>query len=182
MNMQMSSSCTQGPIDRDAAIDPERFRSVMGAFATGVAVVATEWEGELFGATINSLDLGVARALHASVLHQRRQRDGDGDTKTRAVLRQHSRRASIRSVRSLHREAAKKPVCGSCRCAEPGGTTAVARRRRPDVLPGHHGPQGRRPRHHPRRGLVRRRRLPAARSSSTKASTEAFNALDLHSC
>jgi len=55
MNMQMSSSCTQGPIVRDAAIDPERFRSVMGAFATGVAVVATEWEGELFGATINSL-------------------------------------------------------------------------------------------------------------------------------
>lgn len=36
-------------------IDPRRFRSVMGAFATGVAVVATEWNGELFGATINSL-------------------------------------------------------------------------------------------------------------------------------
>jgi len=31
------------------------FRSVMGAFATGVAIVATEWKGELFGATINSL-------------------------------------------------------------------------------------------------------------------------------
>ena len=36
-------------------IDPERFRSVMGAYPTGVAVIATEWEGELFGATINSL-------------------------------------------------------------------------------------------------------------------------------
>src|SRR5262249_23532495 len=38
-----------------AAIDPKRFRSVMGTFATGVAIVATDWEGELFGATINSL-------------------------------------------------------------------------------------------------------------------------------
>ncbi len=38
-----------------SAIDPRRFRSVMGTFATGVAVVATEWQGELFGATINSL-------------------------------------------------------------------------------------------------------------------------------
>ena len=36
-------------------IDPKRFRSVMGAFPTGVAIVATEWDGELFGATINSL-------------------------------------------------------------------------------------------------------------------------------
>jgi len=38
-----------------AAIDPKRFRSVMGSFATGVAVIGTEWDGELFGATINSL-------------------------------------------------------------------------------------------------------------------------------
>src|SRR5215471_16856469 len=36
-------------------IDPKRFRSVMGAFPTGVAIVATEWKGELFGAAINSL-------------------------------------------------------------------------------------------------------------------------------
>jgi flavin reductase (DIM6/NTAB) family NADH-FMN oxidoreductase RutF len=36
-------------------IDAKRFRSVMGAFPTGVAVIATEWQGELFGATINSL-------------------------------------------------------------------------------------------------------------------------------
>jgi 3-hydroxy-9,10-secoandrosta-1,3,5(10)-triene-9,17-dione monooxygenase reductase component len=36
-------------------IDPRHFRSVMGAFPTGVAIVATEWKGELFGATINSL-------------------------------------------------------------------------------------------------------------------------------
>ncbi|MBR0693732.1 flavin reductase family protein [Bradyrhizobium lablabi] len=40
---------------RDASIDPKRFRSVMGTFPTGVAVIATEWDGELFGATINSL-------------------------------------------------------------------------------------------------------------------------------
>lgn len=38
-----------------AAIDPKRYRSVMGTFPTGVAVIATEWGGELFGATINSL-------------------------------------------------------------------------------------------------------------------------------
>ncbi|VIO65161.1 Flavin-dependent monooxygenase, reductase subunit HsaB [Bradyrhizobium ivorense] len=36
-------------------IDPDRFRSVMGAFPTGVAIVATECDGELFGVTINSL-------------------------------------------------------------------------------------------------------------------------------
>src|SRR4029434_278286 len=36
-------------------IDPKLFRSVMGAFPTGIAIVATEWDGELFGATINSL-------------------------------------------------------------------------------------------------------------------------------
>jgi flavin reductase (DIM6/NTAB) family NADH-FMN oxidoreductase RutF len=40
---------------RGAAIDPKRFRSVMGNFPTGVAIVGTEWNGELFGATINSL-------------------------------------------------------------------------------------------------------------------------------
>lgn len=37
------------------AIDPKRFRSVMGTFPTGVAIIATECEGDLFGATINSL-------------------------------------------------------------------------------------------------------------------------------
>ena len=36
-------------------IDPRHFRSVIGAFPTGVAIVATEWKSELFGATINSL-------------------------------------------------------------------------------------------------------------------------------
>jgi 3-hydroxy-9,10-secoandrosta-1,3,5(10)-triene-9,17-dione monooxygenase reductase component len=37
------------------AIDPKRFRSVMGTFPTGVAVITTAWNGALFGATINSL-------------------------------------------------------------------------------------------------------------------------------
>lgn len=54
MNRHISSSSASSPL-RDAAIDSKRFRSVMGAFATGVAVVATEWNGELFGATVNSL-------------------------------------------------------------------------------------------------------------------------------
>jgi 3-hydroxy-9,10-secoandrosta-1,3,5(10)-triene-9,17-dione monooxygenase reductase component len=36
-------------------IDAKRFRSVMGTFPTGVAVITTTWNGELFGATINSL-------------------------------------------------------------------------------------------------------------------------------
>ena len=52
--MQVSSSSTQGPALHDA-IDPGSFRSVMGAFATGVAVIATEWNDELFGVTVNSL-------------------------------------------------------------------------------------------------------------------------------
>jgi len=38
-----------------AAIDSKRFRSVMGSFPTGVAVIGIECDGELFGATINSL-------------------------------------------------------------------------------------------------------------------------------
>ena len=54
MNMQISSSSRQVPL-HSATIDPKHFRSVMSAFATGVAVVATQWEGELFGATVNSL-------------------------------------------------------------------------------------------------------------------------------
>ena len=55
MNTQISSSSGQGLGLPGAAIDPKRFRSLMGTFATGVAVVATKWNGELFGATINSL-------------------------------------------------------------------------------------------------------------------------------
>jgi 3-hydroxy-9,10-secoandrosta-1,3,5(10)-triene-9,17-dione monooxygenase reductase component len=55
MKMQVSSSSRQGSNLSETAIDPKRFRSLMGAFATGVAVIATEWNGELFGATINSL-------------------------------------------------------------------------------------------------------------------------------
>jgi len=57
MNTLISSSPGQGQssIPRGAAMNSRHFRSVMGAFATGVAIVATEWKGELFGATINSL-------------------------------------------------------------------------------------------------------------------------------
>jgi 3-hydroxy-9,10-secoandrosta-1,3,5(10)-triene-9,17-dione monooxygenase reductase component len=55
MNMRMSASSAQSPAPHGVPIDPTRFRSVMGAFATGVAVVGTEWNGDLFGATINSL-------------------------------------------------------------------------------------------------------------------------------
>jgi 3-hydroxy-9,10-secoandrosta-1,3,5(10)-triene-9,17-dione monooxygenase reductase component len=54
MNEHISSPSPSSPL-HGAAIDPKRFRSVIGAFATGVAVVATEWNGELFGATVNSL-------------------------------------------------------------------------------------------------------------------------------
>src|SRR5437870_4016487 len=42
-------------VSRRITIDSTRFRSVMGTFPTGVAIIATEWNGELFGATINSL-------------------------------------------------------------------------------------------------------------------------------
>jgi 3-hydroxy-9,10-secoandrosta-1,3,5(10)-triene-9,17-dione monooxygenase reductase component len=52
MNKPVSSSSMRGP---HGPIDPKRFRSVIGSFATGVAVITTEWQGELFGATVNSL-------------------------------------------------------------------------------------------------------------------------------
>jgi 3-hydroxy-9,10-secoandrosta-1,3,5(10)-triene-9,17-dione monooxygenase reductase component len=37
------------------AVTPRELRAVMGAFATGVAVVTTSWEGEHQGMTVNSL-------------------------------------------------------------------------------------------------------------------------------
>jgi 3-hydroxy-9,10-secoandrosta-1,3,5(10)-triene-9,17-dione monooxygenase reductase component len=58
MGAEMSSSPVEEShetILRETAVDSKHFRSVMGTFPTGVAVIATEWEGELFGATINSL-------------------------------------------------------------------------------------------------------------------------------
>jgi 3-hydroxy-9,10-secoandrosta-1,3,5(10)-triene-9,17-dione monooxygenase reductase component len=55
MNKPVSSSSMQASHPHSVPIDPKRFRSVMGAFATGVAVITTEWKGELFGATVNSL-------------------------------------------------------------------------------------------------------------------------------
>jgi 3-hydroxy-9,10-secoandrosta-1,3,5(10)-triene-9,17-dione monooxygenase reductase component len=36
-------------------LDPRRFRAVIGAFATGVAVITTEANGEYHGMTVNSL-------------------------------------------------------------------------------------------------------------------------------
>ena len=55
MNKSVSSSSMQATGLHSVPIDPKRFRSVIGAFATGVAVITTEWNGELFGATVNSL-------------------------------------------------------------------------------------------------------------------------------
>jgi 3-hydroxy-9,10-secoandrosta-1,3,5(10)-triene-9,17-dione monooxygenase reductase component len=55
MNMQVSSSSAPNSVLHGTTIDPKRFRSVMGAFATGVAIIATRWNDELFGATVNSL-------------------------------------------------------------------------------------------------------------------------------
>ncbi|TCT08324.1 flavin reductase family protein [Aquabacter spiritensis] len=37
------------------SLDPRRFRTVIGAFATGVAVITTAFEGAFHGMTINSL-------------------------------------------------------------------------------------------------------------------------------
>jgi 3-hydroxy-9,10-secoandrosta-1,3,5(10)-triene-9,17-dione monooxygenase reductase component len=55
MNMQTPSSSGQRPVPDNTAIDAKRFRSVMGAFPTGIAVITTGWKGTLYGATINSL-------------------------------------------------------------------------------------------------------------------------------
>ncbi|MGA8899604.1 flavin reductase family protein [Bradyrhizobium sp.] len=59
MNTPLSSSSMQPQGSQATSlhgtIDPNRFRSVMGSFATGVAVITTEWNSELFGATVNSL-------------------------------------------------------------------------------------------------------------------------------
>jgi len=39
----------------EPALDKNMFRSAMSAFATGVAIVTTQYEGELHGMTINSM-------------------------------------------------------------------------------------------------------------------------------
>src|SRR5579863_4758829 len=54
MNRHISASSIPTALP-GTAIDPKRFRSLMSSFATGVAIVATECDGELFGATVNSL-------------------------------------------------------------------------------------------------------------------------------
>ena len=38
-----------------SALDPKLFRKTMGAFATGVSIVTTKSDGELYGMTVNSL-------------------------------------------------------------------------------------------------------------------------------
>ena len=96
--------------DRGAAIDPKRFRSVMGAFATGVAVVATEWEGELFGATINSLTSVSLAPCMLLFCTSEGSATGTAIRKRGLFSVNILGAASIRSVRSLHRQAAKKPV------------------------------------------------------------------------
>ena len=58
--MNTLTASSPGQVDRSSIpratpMNSRHFRSVMGTFATGVAIVATEWKGELFGATINSL-------------------------------------------------------------------------------------------------------------------------------
>jgi 3-hydroxy-9,10-secoandrosta-1,3,5(10)-triene-9,17-dione monooxygenase reductase component len=53
MNQQVSPAPSQG--SHHDPIDAKRFRSAMGAFATGVAVITTEWNDTWFGATVNSL-------------------------------------------------------------------------------------------------------------------------------
>ena len=59
MDQQLSSSMqtqdSQASNLLGGTIDSKRFRSVMGAFATGVAIITNEWNGEMFGATVNSL-------------------------------------------------------------------------------------------------------------------------------
>jgi 3-hydroxy-9,10-secoandrosta-1,3,5(10)-triene-9,17-dione monooxygenase reductase component len=58
MDQQLPSMQTQDSQDSGlpgGTIDPKRFRSVMGSFPTGVAIITTEWCGEMFGATVNSL-------------------------------------------------------------------------------------------------------------------------------
>ena len=105
MNMQISSSVQARA--RCCAASP----SIPSASApsweplpTGVAVIATEWEGELFGATINSLTSVSLAPCMLLVLHQRGQRDWDGYPQTGLLLGEHSWRTSIRSVRPLHGE------------------------------------------------------------------------------
>ena len=86
-------------------IDPKRFRSVMGTFPTGVAVITTTWNGELFGATINSLTSVSLQPSMLLFLHKRGQRDRSGHSPARIVLGQYPWPTSIRPLRPLYRTA-----------------------------------------------------------------------------
>lgn len=98
MNMQVSSSSAQGQSLRGATLDPKRFRSVMGTFATGVAVIATEWNGELFGATVNSQIFFVSEAAQTFFKDTCKRADGGLGVPPRSSPGL-SRRPTLRSSR-----------------------------------------------------------------------------------
>ena len=146
-------------------IDPRHFRSVMGAFPTGVAIVATEWKGELFGATINSLtsvSLTPCMLLFCT---------NEGSATGAAI-----RKRGMFSVNILghHQSELSARFTGKqknrfenlCDSVQRRRSAATRGRRGSTLLPGHRDPQGGRSRHHPgRSALGQRDGLQSARLS-----------------
>jgi 3-hydroxy-9,10-secoandrosta-1,3,5(10)-triene-9,17-dione monooxygenase reductase component len=139
-----------------AAIDPKRYRSVMGTFPTGVAVIATEWDGELFGATINSL---TSVSLEPSMLLFCTSEGSATGTAVRKrglfsvnILGAHQSDLSARFTGKQGNRFEDIAVAFS-----DDGLPLLQGGRGSAVLPRRDHPQGRRSRHHPRRGPVGRR-------------------------
>ena len=113
----ISGARNRSPILRGVSIDPKQFRSVMGTFATGVAVIATEWSGELFGATINSL---TSVSLEPCMLLVCTSEGSATGTAIRNrgffsvnILGQHQSELSARFTGEP-----AEPIRGSCRCVQ----------------------------------------------------------------
>ena len=175
MNTRISSlgQGNRSPILRGVSIDPKQFRSVMATFATGVAVIATEWSGELFGATINSLtsvSLEPCMLLFAQARAARR----DGYPQPGLLLGEHSRPTSIRTVGPLHGKSGRtdlrilpsRSALTGCRCCKAPRLNSVA---------GSPRSTRRRPRYHPGRGALGRRDCLSSACFSQRARMGVFS-------
>jgi 3-hydroxy-9,10-secoandrosta-1,3,5(10)-triene-9,17-dione monooxygenase reductase component len=137
-----------------AAIDPKRFRSVMGTFPTGVAVIGTAWDGKLFGATINSLtSVSLAPCM---LLFCTNEGSATGTAIRKRglfsvnILGAHQSDLSMRFTGKQKNRFEDIAIGFSADGLPPleGAATLLQRR---------YDPQGRRPRHHSGPGAVRRR-------------------------
>jgi 3-hydroxy-9,10-secoandrosta-1,3,5(10)-triene-9,17-dione monooxygenase reductase component len=110
-------------------LDHKSFRATMGLFATGVAVVTTEWHGRMFGTTVNSL---TSVSLHPCLLLvclNRQSETGEAIKRQRqfavSLLSEAQRDVSERFVRKGNdRFAGLEIICSDTGLPMPAGALA----------------------------------------------------------